>query len=450
MAMSLSATDHEVIEVRPSEFGAWILDKDVADALVLDLENPRLSVAAVTNLRAHAKLAPVLLVSNDHPGWGDPKMGRLPGAVVLPLPVSKAAMLSALEDLLSPEWDGRKAVPPQHAEVTEALHELAETHGVLLSEDDRLDDMLAAALATPTESGDTAPVDVDPPTPEASVAPLAPGAGRKHAPGSHRRTEVPSDLAPVSSDVAPTGHPTAQSAPSDTRTLPPLPRTQRTRRLPATASSTSRSEIEALRPSTVPTVPERRGQHDSGAVPEAPEAPRPSRDDGVELVRRLRRVVDSLFGVRETAEVIIADAVERTGADAGAVMVPDDDGAWRVAAGVGLRPLEHRYELDTRSWVVREVARAHQGVIVEDSDIARDQLQGAPLASWRHLIVAPVPQVGAVLLLARKGDPPFDENDLTLLAALGEEAGPLLAAAVDTRSLARELAEFGDAADLPR
>ena len=96
------------------------------------------------------------------------------------------------------------------------------------------------------------------------------------------------------------------------------------------------------------------------------------------------------------------------------------------------------------------MATAHQGVIVEDSDIARDQLQGAPLASWRHLIVAPVPQVGAVLILARKGDPPFDENDLTLLAALGEEAGPLLAAAVDTRCLARELAEFGDETNLPR
>ena len=50
MAMSLAATDHEVLEVRPADFGAWIIDEDVADALVLDLENPRLSVAAVTNL----------------------------------------------------------------------------------------------------------------------------------------------------------------------------------------------------------------------------------------------------------------------------------------------------------------------------------------------------------------------------------------------------------------
>ena len=97
------------------------------------------------------------------------------------------------------------------------------------------------------------------------------------------------------------------------------------------------------------------------------------------------------------------------------------------------------------------MATAHQGVIVEDSDAARDRLQGAPLAELRrHLIVAPVPQVGAALLLARKSDPPFDEDDLTLLAGLGEEAGPLLAAAVDTRALARELADLGDDADLPR
>jgi hypothetical protein len=131
------------------------------------------------------------------------------------------------------------------------------------------------------------------------------------------------------------------------------------------------------------------------------------------------------------------------------LLVPDE-GAWRVAAGVGLRPLEHRYELHGDSWLVQQVAQAHKGVIVEESDIARDQLQGAPLASWRHLLAAPIPEIEALLLLARREDPPFDEGDLTVLATLGAEAGALLSAAVDTRSLARAMWEFRDEPDLPR
>jgi hypothetical protein len=97
MAMGLSATDYEVVDLRPPAFGAWIDTTDNADALILDLENPKLAVAAVTNLRAHGKLAPVLLVSSDRPGWDDPEMRQLPAAAVLPLPISRPALLSALE-----------------------------------------------------------------------------------------------------------------------------------------------------------------------------------------------------------------------------------------------------------------------------------------------------------------------------------------------------------------
>ena len=52
-------------------------------------------------------------------------------------------------------------------------------------------------------------------------------------------------------------------------------------------------------------------------------------------------------------------------------------------------------------------------------------------------------------MLARRENPPFDEDDLTLLAALGEEAGELLSAAIDTRALARTLWEFRDEDDPP-
>jgi hypothetical protein len=163
----------------------------------------------------------------------------------------------------------------------------------------------------------------------------------------------------------------------------------------------------------------------------------------VALVRQLAASVHELYGVRETAEVVVADAVERTSASAGALLVPDD-GRWRVAAGVHLRPLEHRYELAADSWLVDEIVRGYRGAIIEDTDVARSPLHGAPLASHRHLLAVPVPTVEGLLLVARDDDPAFTEDDLVLLALVGQEAAPLLSAALDTRALARAMFEFRD------
>jgi hypothetical protein len=157
-------------------------------------------------------------------------------------------------------------------------------------------------------------------------------------------------------------------------------------------------------------------------------------------------VVDELYGVRETAEVVVADAVERTSAHAGALLVPDG-GRWRVAAGLHLRSLEHRYELDSDSWLVDEIARGYRGVIIENTDVARTGLHGAPLASRRHLLAVPVPSVEGLLLVARDEDPAFTEDDVLTLARVGQEAAPLLSSALDTRALARALWEFSDVSD---
>jgi hypothetical protein len=164
------------------------------------------------------------------------------------------------------------------------------------------------------------------------------------------------------------------------------------------------------------------------------------------LVRQLTAAVPELYGVRETAVVVVADAVERTAAHAGALLVPDG-GRWRVAAGLRLRPLEHRYELDSDSWLVDEIARGYRGVIIENTDVARTPLHGAPLASRRHLLAVPVPTVEGLLLVARDEDPAFTEDDVLNLALVGQEAAPLLAAALDTRALARALAEFSDVSE---
>ncbi len=163
----------------------------------------------------------------------------------------------------------------------------------------------------------------------------------------------------------------------------------------------------------------------------------------VELVRRIGLRIDELDGVPETANVVITYAVERIRGDAGALMVPDGS-CWRVAAGVGLRSLEHRYELTRTSWLIEKIALGHHGAIIQESDIAREQLRGAPLASWRHLVVAPVPDASALVMLARRHDPPFNEHDLNALAGLGREADGPIQAALDVRTLARAMNPFRD------
>ncbi len=477
MAMGLSATDYEVVDLRPPAFAEWISGGDDADALILDLENPKLAVAAVTNLRAHAKLAPVLLVSSDRPGWDDPEMRQLPAADVLPLPISKPALLAALHDLISEPW-APDTIPPQHAEVTQALQELLLDPDDLLSEDDDLDSRLSSPPSVfepevPSEPEPQVAAESEPEVITEAVFEVL----SEPVLALERENEVVAETvkAGTEAELVAATEPepaveTARVAAEPTHSSA-VPRTRRSTRLPAGTTSNSLRDMEALRPSSgsaatvasSPSQPRRRDQTAPSPAPGRaakgsfvdPSAP-PMRanhagpaDDAVDLVRRLSRVVHTLYGVPETSEVVIVDAVERTHADAGALMVPDD-GAWRVAAGVGLRPLETRYELHAESWVVQQVAQAHKGVIVEESDIAREQLQGAPLASWRHLLAAPIPQVEALLLLARRDDPPFDEGDLTILAALGAEAGPLLAGAIDTRALARSLWEFRDEADLSR
>ena len=115
-----------------------------------------------------------------------------------------------------------------------------------------------------------------------------------------------------------------------------------------------------------------------------------------------------------------------------------------MAGGVGLRPLEFRLQLTDESWLIANIANAGKGVIIEDSDVARHDLRGAPLASRTHLMAVPVSGVRGVLLLSRDRAEPFTEASLGALAGLAEEAAPLLRQAMDIRTLARALARHLD------
>ena len=161
-----------------------------------------------------------------------------------------------------------------------------------------------------------------------------------------------------------------------------------------------RPQPPALDPAQAPAVPEpspatpgpaagtgdvldlRDGPTAGVDLPDAAPAPDPT-PEAVRLVRRLLPLTGDLYGVRETAQAVIEDAVDRLRASAGALLVPDA-GTWKVAGAVGLRPLEYRFELPAASWLVQTVAVGRMGLVIDDTDVVRRQLQGAPLASARH------------------------------------------------------------------
>jgi hypothetical protein len=172
----------------------------------------------------------------------------------------------------------------------------------------------------------------------------------------------------------------------------------------------------------------------------------------LDLIRALLPRIDELYGVPEAAAMVVSDLDRRIGVERAAVLIPDE-GRWRVAAGLALRSLEHRYELLADSWLVQQVARDRKGLLIEHSDIARVDLRGAPLAAARHLLAVPIPYVSGILLAARDDEEAFTEDDLTRAAAVGESAGASMAAACDTRTMARSMAhlvDFESVAALPK
>jgi hypothetical protein len=183
----------------------------------------------------------------------------------------------------------------------------------------------------------------------------------------------------------------------------------------------------------------------AGAV--GPGAGQPRTPD---LVSMLLERTDELYGVVDTAQVLADDVVERADADAAAVLVPDGP-VWRVSAGVGLRPLERRLVLDESHWMITEIASTGRAVLVEDTDIVRQQLAGAPLAAWRHLLAVPVPDVRAAVILARGQEAgPFTDRDLTAVVPTVREAATLLAQALEARRLARMLSPLREEDNTPR
>ena len=232
---------------------------------------------------------------------------------------------------------------------------------------------------------------------------------------------------------------------------------------PRTSEAATLAEPTVAAPLAPPTAP----APTVGAPPEPPNAPpapvtpaapaavraappmmdnqpiQPARGPAaIDLVRDLIPLVGRLSRLFEVAEMTRVRCCSVVQCDASAVLVPDGE-VWRVAASDRLRPLEERVQVAATHWLVTEVVGKGHGLLFEDTDVARTKLSGAPLASWPNLLAMPIPDVDAVVLLARR-EKPFRRADLTAARQSLGAAPHQLREAVDIRHLARSLSQFTD------
>ncbi|HEX6874726.1 MAG TPA: hypothetical protein VF165_03625, partial [Nocardioidaceae bacterium] len=101
LAMTLGSESFDVAALRPGELAGWSADETGRpDAVLLDVEHAQDALDTLTSMRANGNLAPVLILSGENEEWRAAEWLELPGARILTLPISRAAILLALDDAL--------------------------------------------------------------------------------------------------------------------------------------------------------------------------------------------------------------------------------------------------------------------------------------------------------------------------------------------------------------
>jgi hypothetical protein len=451
LPFALNSAGHEVVavddqsDVRWSEYVAFaeVVLLDLGDAAVCQLVVDDLTASAIDPIRA-------LLLSNGSSGWDEMTALKRPGVDVLPLPLTMPRLAMALESLLHGPPLSHVPAPPGPAPVVEAVSVEALPEpgaGGDATEDPlpdpQIDEQVVDALVAPLPLQAAPPsalglIEPEPdPEPRDELPPL-PSASELDAASWAVPTAVASVLV-----VPPVGPPPpaveplrAAAAELDEQLLDgPAPSPEAESESESEAEADELKELDDVRELEAPVV----ATVVKGAAVERPVP------HVISAVRALTFAVDQLDSVADTAQVVLSEALQVVPASAGALLVRDGV-EWRVAAGEGLRPLEHRIRLDPEHWLVTEVSTSWHGVLISGGEGQWSQLFGAPLSSRAHLLAAPQPPLGAILMLARD-DEQFSEDDLQALVPLNEEAGHLLSDAVDVRRLARALRPFCDDED---
>ena len=384
LSLTLTSKARRLTEVKPVD--GWLERAWDEQVIVLDLADPQVSLSAVESLRRLGVSAPLLVVSADGAGWSD-VADLYPDVILLPLPLSASAVQSAIS---------RAA-------------ELAKSNA------------LTPAVAAPAGArlpafADTALPLQEPPPPVVDL-PQEP-------------SQVTASPADVQTDDRP-GEAEDPEEPDEPDGLDADDELEETDDEPDDTGATADSD-------DLPAP-------DRGHDPDRP-APRSHRvrqpRHAAQLVRALRSEAPTLPRLTHLAQLVLDRCCEAAGAEAAAVLVPDPP-IWRVSAGVGLRPLEHRVQIEAAHWLVAEVVMSSHGLVIENTDIARTRLSRAPLASWPNLLVVPLATISGMVLLASK-QKNFSRHDLARAAEEAEAFAQPLLEAMEVRDLARMLLEYAD------
>ncbi|HVF03615.1 MAG TPA: hypothetical protein VNA20_02125 [Frankiaceae bacterium] len=418
LAMGLQRHGYDVADVRPDAYGDWTREAASVAVVVLELPDAVAAEAAVQRLRSGRNGVPVLLVSNTSPGWETVAGHADPGTRVLPLPISLPALLGAVGELAAAGPIEVTDPPPWPADAVDAAQAAAAAAPEpVVAEEPQPDPVVAVAPAEvepefePVGLG-VEPVDVDP-AGDALYNEVAASVGLPAAPVTYGAdpaalpAEVPVGFPGSPDEAAGTAEPPAGERPAD--------------------------EPPAGEPTPEPT-PE-------PAPDPAPARPAPT--GLVDLAAALAERVREFNTVADCAEVAAEELADRVGAEATACLVPDGN-EWRVAGGRNLHPLEPWVNLNADHWLIRTAVDERRAVVVPESE--RAALHGAPLATWRHVLVVPLPDVRGVLVAAR-AEEPFAENAVEQARDVVPEATALLTEAVAARALARALLPFADLAE---
>ena len=464
LAMRL-ADQHEVTEHSADELELDQLRPNLdADVLVLDVGDPVLAVNTVNTLREAEYAIPVLLVSGYQPEWEQVEAQQVEGVHVVPLPVTRTALLagvSALRAEQSPDTPDQPTDPPADAEATAEGSPadrlpLAKTSASAanppISDDPPQTGPVPAVTRSEVaglsySSSITRPFDEEPRTGQFPISRPAVRPPVDAQRWARPTPDFPQATGPAAGSDPQLGTTNANAMARRMQRLGNRPRKLQRRANPADPGRPSGPGLvtDPLGPRTgsygfPSSALDRRLDAEAVALVTRTGGAEPGSALGVaDLVRLLRERADELYSVSDTAQVLADDVIERADADAAAVLVPDGP-VWRVSGGVGLRPLERRLELTDSHWLIIEIGSAGRAVLIEDTDIVRQQLSGAPLAAWRHLLAVPVPDIRGIVVLARgREGGPFTDHELSAVIAPVREAAALLAQAVETRRLARDL-----------
>jgi hypothetical protein len=153
-------------------------------------------------------------------------------------------------------------------------------------------------------------------------------------------------------------------------------------------------------------------------------------------------VSDELHSVTDVSTAAV-DLIGEVIPDAIALMVLDGD-SWTVSAGRGLRPIEYRGVLERRHWLAQRLEVHETAVIVDGTDIVRQDLRGVPLIHLNQWMATTVPGVPAIVALARSGEIAYTIDDAIAVRDLTAGMAAHLGRAIALRDLARRLDRFRD------